>query len=382
MTAGCMTSCATRLAPIPLSRHVPPTMLGSMMHPGRMIQAPLHLPQLQMLVTTGGDDADDSPEVSSWPADNPMMAMPTGRWKAEIKDTRISRQACPPTLIYGIDARKLLENWVDEFLDPFPDTVVEKAAAQLNDMIAENLTSLSEDDELPPPPKTHKIWNYNKAMVLHDMRSVILEATSIYFGFNKQLSRLDRKSEANLLRRSRKLEMVGLIPKDFDVSYLESGSSAVDLSVLALCAFSRERLKDDRRGSIRKAVEKQYGKRWTRRWWGRAKKEFDVFALEGLAEAPWLPSTSSRALLAKIENYAQKEQRIVVVPKWAYISSDGTDLSEYYVNLGFDYVQMDGQLHELIYLPSVASPSAADMFVEGQQIMVGMNLWAGGLAGE
>lgn len=360
IAARSMASCAnTRLKYVPGPRVIPHDVLGSVMHPLHMTQTPVRSPRLQMVVGTGGDDDDDdTPETFSSFPDHPMMMMPPRTWKGEIKGTRISRQAVPPTLVYGFDVRQILESWIDEFLDPFMDTIEEKVGA------------------MSSPLAPAKIWQDDKAMVLHEMRDVLLEATSIYFGYNKQLSLTDRKSTASLLQRAKEVEIVGLIPKDFDVSHLESGSSAVELSVLALCVFSRKTLADDQSGSIRKVVEKHYGKRWTRNWWGRDKKKFDVFAVDGLAEAPLLPSMSSRILLAKIEKYAYKEQRIVHVPKWAYISSDETNLSEYYVELGFELVEMDEKLHELIYIPSLANPPETDMFVETQQIMVGMNVWA------
>jgi len=192
--------------------------------------------------------------------------------------------------------------------------------------------------------------------VLYNMCFVIADPTEHFKQLGMSTEYL--KVFPDALRVSGILEMVGLIPKDLEMTFLESGSSAVDASMLALGLFSRGKLWDDSRGSLRKKVDEQYGEQG-------------------------LPDFSARVLLSKIEKYAQKEQKIVVVAKDAYTYSDGTDLesvdagftiSDHYVRLGFEKVEMDNGSYELVY--GCTSSSAEDLWVESRQIMVGLNLWA------
>jgi hypothetical protein len=161
------------------------------------------------------------------------------------------------------------------------------------------------------------------------------------------------------------LEAVVSIPRD---------SSPSDESVLAVSLFSRQQLKDDSQGSLRSKVEEQLGKRETRQWLGRARnfvgrrKKLDVFAILGLADAPSLSESSTRILLSKIEKYAHTQQRLVVVPECK--SSDGTDLTDYFVRLGFEKVEMTDRPSLLVY--TGASRSTMDMFLENDQVMIGI----------
>jgi len=162
---------------------------------------------------------------------------------------------------------------------------------------------------------------------------------------------------------------VGLFPKNLQVPFLknlELQRAAVDGSVLALGIFSRGQLKDDSTGSLRKLMSLRSKdlpirqswwsslrvfKWWSSLWWGPGGKKSStaVFAIEGLVDGPDLPERSARVLLSRIEKYALEEQRIVVVSKRAWISSDGTDLTEYYVRLGFEKLEMEDGLQELVY---------------------------------
>lgn len=143
--------------------------------------------------------------------------------------------------------------------------------------------------------------------------------------------------------------------------------------VEALGVFRRERLQDDSNGILRTLWLKQHGKQAARQWAGRARtlldrwKPLDVFSIEGLVHAPDLSERSTRILLSKIEKYAHTEQRLVVVPQYAYISDDGTDLVEYYERIGFEVVR--GRT-ELVYTGASRSPE--DMFLETDHFMIGI----------
>lgn len=340
------------------SEFVPHTAVGAMTHQVPMVGTRVNLPHVQMHVP--GDLPD------GWSSD---MVVPRREWKADISDTRISHQQFPPVVIDSIDARHLLNTWEDPFLDLFEEN----------------------NDGWPPLFKTEKQWQADKAMVLSGMLDVIGEATDA-FEFEEthsELSRFDRMQSIPLrsvwsrtlflLLSSSKLEIVGLIPKNIGISLLESGSSAVDRSVLGLAVFSRARLQDDSRGSLRKVAEEQYGKQGTRPWSSPLRfeddnRELDVIVVEGVAHAPGLSERSAKILSSKIEKYAHTEQKIVVLPKWAYINSDGIDLTEYYVRLGFEKVQMDEDEEAYEYVYTGISSSIEDDWVENQQLMVGIGL--------
>merc|ERR1719424_556992 len=146
--------------------------------------------------------------------------------------------------------------------------------------------------------------------------------------------------------------MVGLIQKNSEMPLLQSQSSHGAL--LALAAVARETLEDDTKGSLRRKVEERYSTSRSRGFWGRPKKRFAVFAIRGLTRAADLPGSrgfgANEALLSKIEKYAHEENRIIVVPYPSYISSDGTDFTEYYARFGFEKLEMaDGKKHVLVY---------------------------------
>jgi len=126
-------------------------------------------------------------------------------------------------------------------------------------------------------------------------------------------------------------------------------------------------------------------------WWDRVEEfedeeQFDVFAIEGLVDAPGLDEQSTRDLMSQIEKYAHQEEKIVVVSKRAYIR-DGVDLSAYYVGHGFEKVEMEkgwsGSAEDGVAWPVLIyserwfhGPSAEDVPVD-PQVMVGLNLWTG-----
>lgn len=211
--------------------------------------------------------------------------------------------------------------------------------------------------------------------MLRNMRAAVAEANSLFPStVGKQMSGMERRRLTEMLPSYKKIEMVGLVPKGVDFTFLGSGPSAVDASVLAVSLFERDTLRDDARQSlVTKIREAGYVDVQTRFWWGGTKKKIKAFKLLGLVDAPGVPEHTARALLAKIRRYADEEAAIVVVPTWAYYSREGKDLTEYYVQLGFENVQMEGRLPELVYTGSPLE--GPDMLVDDEQIMIGMNLW-------
>lgn len=277
---------------------------------------------------------------------SPQMTLTAGRrfppsppWTSDISTTQISEQKFPPTEIFGVDTERILNTW-EEIVD-----------------ISEAIGPVRR-----PTPKASHL--NNKATVLFNMRNVVAKARETF-------TVLDEDSIDSV--EWNELEMVGLISKDSDIKFLESGSSEVDESVRALGLFSRGQLEDDGRGSLCKYMMSRWKDSWTKKLAACAKKRFDVFVVEGLADVSAIHDDSARELLSKIERYARKEQSIVVVSPRALFC--GTDLSEYYVHLGFKPVVMADMSYLLVYTGS--SSSAADMLADKQHIMVGMNLWSG-----
>jgi len=282
-----------------------------------------------------------------------------------------------------------------------------------------------------------------KAKALRNMRDVVAQATAFYGQLKSPLRmssedrRLawlhhgsnsdDMRSSQRLLTRIEGLEMVGMVPKS-SLSLVLSDSIIRDLlgdskdidslvkqiwqpgmpllstpekldtfdaSVQALGVLSRETLQDDARGSLRKQIVMRYGNGFFDKASRIDKasrygyKFFDVFAIEGLVDAPGLSISAARVFMSNIAQYAQQEQKVVVVPDRAYLGHHGPDLTEYYERLGFQKVEMQGYApaQVLLYVgfPRDLSPlglkmMAEDSSVENEQIMVSMNLWTG-LAG-
>jgi len=412
IAARSMVSCATRLKFIPRLGVVPLTITGPTMQQGpRIYTADLPHPQMKMAspssefmvklgkwhpwyLVTGPPRLSDKVQSIRRLNARLVVLSPKGV-KTTIADLRVSRQVFPPMAIYGMDTRQLLHSWADSYLTTHAVTqslhsltrLVTNSQNQADKGGADSLVDPTRDksgaglDTNMHDPYARR-WQANKANVLHKMSDVTAQATEMFMQLdtptvNAKLSGFDRGRLIRLLRKRTQLEMVGLIPADGYKSFVH----AMDASAEALCVFSREKLKDDSRGSLRGKVEEQYGKQGTRLWGGRARRRFDVFAIEGLVDAPGLTESSARDLLSRIAKYADEEQRIVVVPRRAYICSDGTDLTDYYVNLGFekvemkggDLTEMKGRSHELVY--TGISSSDENVQAENEQIMFGVDRW-------
>lgn len=253
-----------------------------------------------------------------------------------------------------------------------------------------SLETLLKTDELPHyvtlPEGTAD--RGDKSMVLHNMRAVIAEAASSA----ELVADLAEKNRVwsvtgEHLRQMAGLEAVGLVAEGFESRLRQKGFRAAGSPVLALGVFSRGKLKDDIKGSLRRAAEEQLGKQETPETGrsGNGNGEIEIFAIEGVVHRPGLPDErSTRVLLAKIADYARSEQKLLVAPKHACMSIDGTDLTDYYLRLGFHRVGMFEEYdydfepsilrHELVYTGS--SSSLTDAWMENRQLLIGMNLWA------
>lgn len=326
-----------------------------------MLRAPINLPNLQMMAAPGDKG----------------FAHFSGDWKPDISDTPISQQSFPPSVLNSVDTKYLLHSWADSFMDPSEPAVTSQHAAT---MIPSSLRM--NDDGSPSlfesPRKEFR--PDDNTMVLRNMREVVAEAAGIFTHLdpatlNHKLSHFLHPRNLETMLQSRALEMMGLIPKDLSMSFLESGSSAVQASVLGLCLSSKQQIQDDSRGSLRTKISEKYWKGGTPLGLVNADNKIEAYAIEGVADAPGLPELSSRILLAKVAKLAHKEQKAVVVPKWARTTVDREDLTEHYVHLGFEKVEMEDGSHELVFTGHSLTPE--DEWVENQQIMVGMNLLKG-----
>lgn len=332
-----MISRAGRLKAQPKLRLVPRTMTGAikpMMHPAPFIHTQVNLPQLQMVVLPSEEDSK------------------------LISDSEGYAQSSELGTSCRMSAMQLLYDWSDAFLNlPAPPKAQENS------------------------PLTNPLY---KELVFRNMRKVISDASLGLASrkVDKVVAARDRRpliEAEHLFSKGRVLEMVGLIPKR---EYVESGSDCVS-HVRALGVLSSEKLEDDLKGSLRKTIEEQYGKprpsvefQQTRQErWGRRNTEYDVLAIEGLVELPGCPT--GRVLLSKIEKYALKEHKLIVVPERAYITRDKGNLTEYYMALGFEKVQMQRGPDVLVYMGTSSSSSAEDGWHEIMQcdhaMMVGMN---------
>lgn len=332
--------CARRFNLVPGLGAVPHTRSGPT-HQGPTIRAPVRM-QLGTLSDDGSPSLWSNDPAQWWKAN----ISDTQRWSAAIGVIPVSHQLFPPTVIYGMDLIRILHTWEDSYMPPLRNSL---EAAQV------------EKRELPPS-KARKHWRDNNTVAIHRMR---LRIRSTY---SKSTGRFYNPS----------LEMVGLIGNDFELPFLESGSSVVDTSVRALAVFSRAPLQralpdlspgKNRGGmdSLQKIVDKE--------WNNGARPCQGVFQIEGLAEMPGLSERSSKALVSKIAKYALQEHRVLLVSKRARIMPGGTDLTEHYVRLGFKKVAMqNGAMQNgsvLIYTGS--SSLDVDMSDRMQLIMVGMN---------
>lgn len=342
-----ITSWAKRFKFAPMPR----TMMGPVLPQRPMIHTPVNAPQLQMQAPAFAQD-------DSFVRYRGLLNLPDGVLKPDLCDYWISTVYLSdhkyPPKICGMDARELLHRWIDSFVDPFATEVPE---VEMVDMLP---WSQATNDVFSPMPKTPKYWQHGEAMVLQRMQDVIADMTRKWIHI------------ANPLTTRKRLEMVGLLSKDGDGPKFFGRDSPV----VGLALFSREKFKDDSMGSLCNKIGQQDGTPcWTHRLWGKAKKHIDVFAIEALASAPG-QEHSARDLLSELNKYARKEKKVVVVPKRACVSSDGTDLTAYYVRMGFEKVEMKSfneaeSWHDLVYIGT-----SSDEEVQNQQMMVGMNLGA------
>jgi hypothetical protein len=304
-----------------------------MTRPGQVVYIPANLPHIRMQAAAAMGAAN--PELMSIP---PEVIVPTegiGSWSYDRHHT------FPPSEIYGMDSLQLLHNWAD-----FEDNKITSMPQELRSGV----------EWVQPRAEAMVLHNMIDALTqrTNTIRALDLKATETLDGstVSRTWSRRDR---AKLYREMlfKPFEMVGLIQKNAELPKLDHESSHGAL--LALGAFARQKLDDDSRGSLQAKVEEHYGKGpWSRGFWGRPKKQFAAFAIRGLAGAPGLTTSQdlyavSKVLLQKILWYAQTERRIVVVHYPFYIGSDGTDLTEYYVRLGFEKLEMENGMHELVY---------------------------------
>lgn len=361
-------------------------MPASMVHRlSPIIQSPVNLPQLQMQIAADSDDnlpalflqelqrlGMVAPAVAGMNANRMWVLTQKGRTK--IRDTQFS-QRFPPDQIYDIDTRQLLQNLADSFIASFEEHVNHHTYAREKAIVLHTMLDLV--DEATGTFKVDRAewaqqWAHRQGIKGWQL---MINGTEVMDNVTHDSCML---AQAHILMR----EMVGLIAKDFErpfvqdsSPFIQSGSSTVDASVLALAVFSRESLFDDSRGSLRTKIEEAVsGKAPVAYYDDPANKQFNVFAIEGVADTPGLTEGLARILLSKIEEYARKEQKIVVVQKQAHTSSDGTDLTEYYEQLGFEKVVMEHGLHELVYTGKSYSATSFSE-VEDMPIMVGMNFW-------
>jgi len=382
-----MMSTAARLKLLPDFRVASYTMTGPPVNPQLpQMNAPTYYRdnvQLSQSLTPPDDDNPDEFILESWSHTSGKWTATPG-WKAGRIPFQIYHSPCH----YAEDARKLLQNWQTLAEDGFwrnvnPSVSTRKSLPDMETVAREFEVTVPSWWKLmdPPrtlPPGTSKYWQLHKAAVLNNMREVIVKAT-LTFEHPEVSITTANLSIWNYLQLTdavvipnKQVEMVGSIPKDFDIPFMESETSAIAASAVALGVFSREQLKDDRRGSIRKHIEEQYGHPASRAQLRQG--VFDVFSIAGLLDGPWFPEHSAKALLSEIAKYAQTEQKIVAVPKEAYARGGVTDLTEYYVRLGFEKVWMEDDSFNLVYIGS--TPSGEGALADKGQLMVRMKLWS------
>jgi len=317
---------------------IPSTRTALTMHQVPMIHPQVNLPHPRMFLPPPSDDDYEYDHKVTELCSTVTLPTPC---EANINDTWILQQSVPPLMIFRMQPRQLLHNWA----------------------MIRRLRQLG----------TSSYWPDDKAIVLENMLDIIDMPTD-----TADVRRFHRAPNSLHTSPNSKVEIVSLIQNVFLETPMAPCREAlakpnvVNVSVLALGAFSREKVMDDHQGSLRNHIQEQYEKKAARIWWGHDTKQFDVFAIEGLVDAGGCTRSSrdfsARVLLSKMKQYADQEQKIVVLPKRTYISSDGTDLTEYYVRIGFEKVEMNDGLHELVYTGT--SSSEAEISVEKQQIMV------------
>lgn len=275
-------------------------------------------------------------------------------WRAIL----LGAESFRPAKLHGIDMERLLSRWSEFSAGSGSQSALSKLSLEESRMPYNGswlmsdsqdrshvLQKMLEDVRLPSP--RFKIKNYNE--------SFTKMVSSMYRRYKEYHPASKQRVPSGIVRG--RLEAVGLMPKD---------PSTGAESMMALGIFARQKLTDDSSGSLLKIVETQFGIKATRGIFGRAKKRISVFSIEGLAEGPFSSARSARVLLGKIAEWALQEHKLIVVPKHAVYCSDGTDLTSYYMRLGFKKVEMDDGTYELIY----SYPSTPDVSEESQ-LMVG-----------
>lgn len=304
----------------------------------------------------------------------------TRNGSGELHDTLVPKAVPPIHVVRNVDTLKLLQGLVKH---------VDKCITQ---MVEQRSKFQGASRVLKGPDRESAISFHNtvaeeKREVVRRMRDVIAEATDLYsfykgcwhsqggilgrsaLGQGGGGSELSNREIWEKIKQQKEqnsgLQVVGLIPKQsgYRVDLAESGHT-----LLAIGVFSRESVFDDKKCSLRRASGKSVAE-----CGGDLPKQYNVFALEGLADTAGLSERAARPLLSKIAKYARKEKRFVVLSKRAYTGSDGTDLTEYYVRLGFKKVVMD-KGHELVY---TAFASFDDKYSQSpsDQVLISMSLW-------
>lgn len=264
----------------------------------------------------------------------PNYAMPVPEWIAGqhwLKNVNgTSWQALPPDTVNSIDTRSVVHNWLK-----FGREMFRKRSA-IRDLDKKTLPWPMGPEQTSP-----------------------LDWQDMNFVLQKMANDITDPSVAG------SLEVVGLMSHAFALPSVEDESSDSGSGLMALGVFSREVVGGNSAGSLRKMCEEQFGVVP-----GGDVEHVPVFAVTGLSEAPNIPASSATVLLAKIAKWAQIEQRLVVVPRHALHTSDGSDLTSYYVRLGFDKMNiMDDGSYDLVY--SGTSTSGTEEMVE--EVMVSLS---------
>lgn len=275
-------------------------------------------------------------------------------------------QMLPPQIIDNVKFSKLLQQWEGNVLKAVSGSV-----------LSERYDTHTKNGASPSPWKQSL---RSKAMVLRRMIDVMAQARETLTSPDTEKATRDntlRLARRPSMERDRNgalnlnIEIVGLINED--------SMTAAGRGVLAVGVFSRGKLEDDSKGSLRQTIEELHGKRYgTRGLLRRKRKSIKAFAIEGLAgNTPGRDTQSAENLLANIEEYAQKERRAVLVVYPSYIGNDGTDLTEYYVRLGFVLVEMETGAPVLVYAGPSSRPTHAKVEDWHGNIMVGFDLLTG-----
>lgn len=238
-------------------------------------------------------------------------------------------QPVPPPRMYSIDTRHLLCTWVQSI----------------------------------------RALPVGRALATPTFQGVRIDVLSVLTKMEDDIEKVykERKVSSGIqpLNQNWTLEAVGLLP-NIDPKYM-GWSGRADASVMALAVFSRVEFKDNSKGSphsptgyaLREITMAGVGTPIT-----LVKKTVSAFAIEGIAEAPDLSARSARVLLAKIAKWAQAEQRLVVVARHAIHLSGRTDLTAYYMKLGFEKVALDDGSYDLVYS---GTPTNSD--IQGSAVM-------------